>query len=239
MAKTLFVLAVDPSSPYNSVKDLTEALKKKGDKAAYAYVSPTANVASVMYKQRTGIQALGVPFNANVQTLSEMRSSQIDFQFLDGTSAMGLISAGRLRALAVTTPRRSALMPDTPTMAESGVPEFDVSPWWGVFLPANVPQPVVDKLESWFNQFVAMEDTRIFLTKLPSPWLGLHTGCVRSICRIRTARARWLGICRPPRRAHARNRRIAAAPESDAPTGGTDAPATRAPTAECRFYRSL
>jgi len=166
LAKTFFVLAVDPGSPYNSVRDLTEALKKKGDKAAYAYISPTANVASALYKQRTGIQALGVPFTANVQTLSEMRSGQIDFQFLDGTSALGLIAAGRLRALAVTTPQRSALMPDTPTMTEAGVSEYDVSPWWAVFLPANAPQPVVDKLEGWFNQIVAMEDTKTFLAKL-------------------------------------------------------------------------
>jgi len=166
LAKTFFVLTVDSGSPYTSVRELTEALKTKGNKAAYAYVSPTANVASALYKQRAGIQALAVPFTANVQTLSEMRSGQIDFQFLDGTSALGLIAGGRLRALAVTTPQRSTLMPDIPTMAEAGVPEYDVSPWWAVFLPANAPQPVVDKLESWFNQIVGMEDTKTFLAKL-------------------------------------------------------------------------
>lgn len=51
-------------------------------------------------------------------------------------------------------------------MAESGIPDFDVSPWWAVFLPPNAPKPIVDKLEGWFNQIVATEDTRTFLTKL-------------------------------------------------------------------------
>jgi len=166
LAKIFFVLAVDANSPYKSVAELTEVLKKKGSKGAYAFISPTANVASALYKRGTGIQALGVPYKANVQTLSEMQSGQLDFQFIDGGSAFGLIAAGRLRALAVTTPKRAALMPDIPTMAESGVPGFDITPWWAVFLPPNAPRPVVDKLESWFNQIVAMEDTRSFLAKL-------------------------------------------------------------------------
>jgi len=166
LAKIFFVLAVDGNSPHKSVAELTEALKKKGQKGAYAFISPTANVASALYKRKTGIQALGVPYKANVQTLPEMQSGQLDFQFIDGGSALGLIAAGRLRALAVTTPRRAALMPDVPTMAESGIPDFDVSPWWAVFLPPNAPKPIVDKLEGWFNQIVATEDTRTFLTKL-------------------------------------------------------------------------
>ncbi len=166
LARTFFVLTVGPNSPYNSVRELTEAMKKKGEKGSYAYLSPTANVASALYKHITGIQTLGVPYKANVQTLSEMQTGQIDFQFIDGTSALALIAAGRMRALAVTTSQRVALMPDIPTMAESGAPEFDVTPWWAVFLPPNAPQPVVDKLESWFNQIVAMDDTKTFLTKV-------------------------------------------------------------------------
>ena len=163
LARVFFILTVDPKTPYKTVKELTEAMKKKGDKATYAYASPTALASTELYKARGGIQAVGVPFKTSGAAFPEMQSGQIDFQFIDSVFGLEQIRAGKMRGLAVTSAQRSSVMPELPTMAESGIPEFDISPWWAVYLPANAPQPVVDKLEGWFNQIVAMEETKKFL----------------------------------------------------------------------------
>jgi len=163
LARVFFVLTVHPNTPYKTVKELTEAMKKKGDKATYAYASPTALASTELYKSRTGIQAVGVPFKTSGAAFPEMQSGQIDFQFIDSVFGLEQIRAGKIRGLAVTSLQRSSVMPELPTMAESGIPEFDISPWWAVYLPANAPQPVVEKLEGWFNQIVAMEETKKFL----------------------------------------------------------------------------
>jgi tripartite-type tricarboxylate transporter receptor subunit TctC len=73
--------------------------------------------------------------------------------------------AGRIRAIAVTSAKRSSVLPDVPTLAEAGYPGIELTPWWGVFLPAGTPQPIVDKLASSFDRIVAMPETTEFLTK--------------------------------------------------------------------------
>ena len=166
LAKVFFVLTVDSKSPHTTVKGLTDAMEKLGDKANYAYASPTALAATELYKVRTGIQALGIPFKTALETLSAMQDRQIDFQFVDSVLALQQIRAGRLRGLAVTSAERSGTLPELPTMIEAGIPEFDVSPWWAVFLPANAPQQVVEKLESWFNRITAAEDSKSFLANM-------------------------------------------------------------------------
>ena len=164
LAKVFFVLTVDPNSPYKTVKDLTEAMKKKGDKASFAYASPTALASSELYKARTGIQALGIPFKTSGASDPEMQIGKIDFEFIDSVFGLEALRSGKRRGLAVTSLKRSSVMPDIPTMAEAaGIKEFDVSPWWAVYLPANAPAPVVAKLEGWFNQIVADPETTKFL----------------------------------------------------------------------------
>ena len=73
--------------------------------------------------------------------------------------------AGRIRALAVTSTKRSSVLPDVPTLAEAGYPGIELTPWWGVFLPAGAPQPVVDKLVASFDRILAMPETTDFLTR--------------------------------------------------------------------------
>ena len=159
-----FILTVDPKTQYKSVKELTEAMKKKGEKATFAYASPTALASTELYKARAGLQGVGIPFKTSGAALPEMQSGQIDYQFIDSVFGLEQIRSGKVRALAVTSAQRSSVLPEIPTMAEAaGIPEFDISPWWAVYLPANAPQPVVDKLEGWFNQIVAMEETKKFL----------------------------------------------------------------------------
>ena len=161
--RTTFFLMVNGKSPHRTVPELTAALRAAGSKASYAYGSPPALAAAEFYKFRAGLQSVGIAYKTAVATLGEMYSGELDFQFIDATFAMTQIRAGKMRALAITSGQRSALI-DLPTMAEAaGIPEFDIAPWWAVFLPAGVPQPVVARLEGWFNQVVALDDTRKYL----------------------------------------------------------------------------
>jgi tripartite-type tricarboxylate transporter receptor subunit TctC len=161
--RTTFILMVDANSPHRTVAGLTEALRAKGNKASYGYGSPPALAAAELYKARVGLQALGISYKTSVASMPEMYSGALDFQFIDATFASAQMRAGKLRGLAITSGQRSSLI-DLPTMAEAAnIPEFDIAPWWGVFLPAGAPQPIVSRLESWFNQIAVMDDTRKYL----------------------------------------------------------------------------
>ncbi len=163
LQKTYFILMVRADAPWKNVVELTEAMKKKGDKASYAYGSPPALAAAELYKARTGLQATGIAYRTSMASLPQMFSGEIDFQFIDATQGTPLLEGGKLRALAVTTTQRVPGI-NIPTMAEAAnIPEFDIAPVWGVLLPAGAPAPIVAQLESWFAEIMKMDDTRRFL----------------------------------------------------------------------------
>ncbi len=154
---------VRADAPWKTVAELTEAMKKKGDKASYGYGSPPALASAEFYKARAGLQAVGIPYKTSMASLAEMFSGELDFQFIDATQGMPLLQGGKLRGLAVTTGQRVPGI-DLPTMAEAAnIPEFDIAPAWGVLLPAGAPAPIVERLETWFGQIMKMDATRQYL----------------------------------------------------------------------------
>ena len=158
--RTTFFLMVNAKSPHRNVAELTAALRAAGNKASYGYGSPPALAAAELYKHRAGLQAVGISYKTSAATLPEMYSGALDFQFIDANFGTQQLKGGKLRALAITSGQRSTIL-DLPTMAEAAnIPEFDIAPWWGVFLPAGAPPQVVSRLEVWFNQIGAMEETR-------------------------------------------------------------------------------
>src|SRR5690606_8109979 len=143
-----FILTVRPESGWNTVAELTAAMKQKGAKASYGFGSPPALGSAELYKARKGLQAVGIPYRTAMQSLPQMFAGELDFQFFDSTQGTPLVSSGKLRGLAITSARRVAGV-DLPTMAEAAdIPEFDIAPTWGVFLPAGAPPAVVAKLEA-------------------------------------------------------------------------------------------
>ena len=163
LQRSYFILMVRPEAPWNTVAELTEAMKQKGAKATYAYGSPPALASAELYKARAGLQAVAIPYRTSMVSLPEMFSGELDFQFMDATQGTPLLKSGKLRGLAVTAGQRIPNV-DLPTMAEAaGIPEFDIAPAWGVFLPAGAPASIVARLESWFGQIVNMDATREFL----------------------------------------------------------------------------
>lgn len=163
MQRSYFILMVRGDAPWHSVAELTAAMRLKGDKASYAYGSPPALASAELYKARAGLTAVGIPYKTSMSSLGEMFSGELDFQFMDSTQGTPLMQSGKLRGLAITAGARVHGV-DLPTMAEAAnIPEFDIAPTWGVFLPANAPPAIVARLESWFIQIVNMDDTKRFL----------------------------------------------------------------------------
>jgi tripartite-type tricarboxylate transporter receptor subunit TctC len=157
-----FMLVVDAKSPYRTVAELTEAMKKKGDKASYAYAAPTGRIMGELYRNAHGLKAVDISYRSAPDSLNEMLSGKLDFGMHDPVFSLAQEREGRLRILAVSTGTRLEALPNHPTMAELGIP-MDLTGWWAAMVPAGTPKPIIDKIHQWFVQMVSSEDTKKFL----------------------------------------------------------------------------
>ena len=157
-----FVVAVDASKPFRSISDLISHLKSKPGNGFYGTQSNSGLIAAEWLKSKTGLETVSVPFKVTGDAFASLLSGQIDFMSVDSTWAKG---QSKVRILAVTAAKRSATLPEVPTLAEAGMPGIDVAPWWGVVVPAGTPRPIIDKLAGWFNQITASEETKQFLAR--------------------------------------------------------------------------
>jgi len=157
-----FVVAVDAGKPFRSIADLVSHLKAKPGHGFYGTQSNSGQIAAELFKTRTGLETVYVPFKVTGDAFTNLLAGQIDFMSVDSTWARG---QPKVRILAVTAAKRAGTMPDIPTLAEAGVPGIDIAPWWGVVVPAGTPRPIIDKLAGWFNQITGSEETRQFLAR--------------------------------------------------------------------------
>lgn len=142
------VLVANPAFPAGNAKTLIELASAKPNTITYA-VSGTGGVnhfAGALFSRITGTQLINVPYKGGPQALTDLIGGQVQVMF--GTAAITLVQvrAGRLKALGVSTAKRSPLLPDVPTIAESGAPGYEMSIWWGVLAPAGTPAAIVDRL---------------------------------------------------------------------------------------------
>jgi tripartite-type tricarboxylate transporter receptor subunit TctC len=169
-----FVLMVDAKQPMRTIADLSAHLRARAGKGSFGVVAATGVIGGEMYKARTGLAFNRAQYKDLTTMMNDLLAGSTDFILNDSSWAVEMTRSGKLRALAVTSGHRLSAMPDVPTFEEAGVKGYpDLSPWWAVYVPAKTPQPVVDKLEGWFNQIVAMEETRKFLLNIATdPWPG-------------------------------------------------------------------
>jgi tripartite-type tricarboxylate transporter receptor subunit TctC len=161
--KQPFMVMVAAASPYKTLAELTEAMRKKGEKASYAQSNTSGKVMGELYKQAAGLKAVDVPYRTANDSLNDFQSGAIDYGTMDPVFALSQARAGRLRMLAVSTAQRMQAVPDIPTMTEAGVPGVELLTWFAVMVPAATPKPVVAKLNTWFNQVLSTEETKNFL----------------------------------------------------------------------------
>lgn len=148
VADVPLVLVVNPAQPVASVKELIALAKAKPGALAFASSGNAAapHLAGEAFKIATGTDMLHVPYKGSGPALTDLMGGQVQLMFDSLPSSMPFIQGGKLRALAVTTALRSSALPNLPTVAESGVPGYDMSTWYGVWAPAGTPREVVARL---------------------------------------------------------------------------------------------
>ena len=143
------VLVVHPSIPVRNVRELVALAKAQPGKLTFGSTGPgqTSHLNGEYLKLLAGIDMVHVPYKGSGPLLPDLLSGQISMNFSTAGDAINLMKSGRLRAIAVTSPRRMAGLPEVPTMDESGYPGYDVSNWNGLWVPARTPKDVVDRLQ--------------------------------------------------------------------------------------------
>ena len=151
------ILVANPQVPANTVAELVALAKAKPELLAYASVgngSP-GHLAGELFKLRTGTQMTHIPYRGGGPAVTDVISGQVPLLWVSIPAAAQFVKAGKLKALAVSTLKRSAAFPDVPTVQETGVPDFEVDSWYAMFVPARTPQPVIDRLNRTLNTIVA------------------------------------------------------------------------------------
>jgi tripartite-type tricarboxylate transporter receptor subunit TctC len=155
------VLVVHPSLPVNSVKELIALAKARPGTLSYAGdTASAAYLAGELFKYMTGTSIVHVPYKGNAPALTDTLAGHVPFMFSGTLSSLPYVKAGRLKALAVTSAQRSPLAPELPTLIESGLPGFEVSPWYGVVAPVRTPKEVIGSLNSEIVKVLRTPDVK-------------------------------------------------------------------------------
>lgn len=151
------LMVANATAPFKDVKELVAQLKAKPDRYAYASAgSGTApHFAAELFKLSAGVVMLGVPYKGSAPAIGDTIGGQTQVMFPSLFTALPHVKGGKLKALAVAGPKRSALLPDVPTMKEAGVDGVEVEQWYGFFAPAKTPKPVIDRINKALNQVLA------------------------------------------------------------------------------------
>lgn len=156
------LLVVGPSLPARNLQDLIALAKAKPGAIKYGTggSGTPAHLTTELLRLMTGIQLLHVPYKGTGQSVTDLLGGQIDFVFASPPVAAAHVKSGKLRALAASSAKRTPLAPDIPTVAESGLPGFDMVTWWGAVVPAKTPAPIIDRLNATLRKSLEFADTQ-------------------------------------------------------------------------------
>ena len=156
------VLVINPALPVNSVAELLAYAKANPGKLNFASSGngTSIHLSGELFKTMTGVQMAHVPYKGSAPALQDLMGGSVQLMFDNLPSSLALIKAGKLKALAVTSLARAAALPDVPTLAESGLPGFEASSWFGLLAPAGTPQPVIAKLNSEIAKWLASPEAK-------------------------------------------------------------------------------
>ena len=156
------VLAVPPEVPAKTVAELVALAKAQPGKLSYGHagVGTSQHLGAELFKYMANVDIASVPYRGTTALMPDLLSGRIAMSFANIVNVLPLAKEGKLRALAITSIKRSALAPDLPTMAESGFPGFEAVPWFGLLAPSGTPKDIIDKLHSETAKALAMPDVR-------------------------------------------------------------------------------
>jgi tripartite-type tricarboxylate transporter receptor subunit TctC len=160
--QTANLLVVRPSLPIHSVKDLIDAAKASPGKLTYGSTGTGSSnhLSMELFKSLAKVDILHVPYKGSAPMTTDLLGGHIDVAFDNTPNVLPHVKAGAMRAIGISSMTRSTLAPDVPTVAESGVPGYDVTVWFGIVGPAGMPSDVVSKLNGELNRILAMPDVK-------------------------------------------------------------------------------
>ncbi|HEX7249423.1 MAG TPA: tripartite tricarboxylate transporter substrate binding protein [Burkholderiales bacterium] len=171
------VLVLNNDVPAHSVPELIELLKKNPGKFDFASGSTgsTGHLAGELFKQMTGTFMVHIPYKGAAPAVTDLLAGRVHLMFDNLASALPNIRSGKVRALAVTTLKRTAFLKDVPTLDESGLKGFDMTTWWGVMAPAKTPEPVVERLSAGIEAAIRAPDVKERLAAMGSETPAVRT----------------------------------------------------------------
>jgi tripartite-type tricarboxylate transporter receptor subunit TctC len=174
VASTPNVLVVNPSIPASTVKEFIAYAKANPNKLNFGSGSTgsAGHLAGELFKTMAGVEMTHIPYKGAAPAMTDLIGGQIQLMFDNLASSLAQVRAGKVKAIAVTTAKRTALAPDLPTIAESGLPGFDISTWFGIFAPGGIPKDVAARLHEEFARALAQPDVREKMLNLGAEPVG-------------------------------------------------------------------
>jgi len=196
LANLAIVLVVNPATNVRSIADLVAYAKAKPGQVLYASVGAGSlpHLCGVMFAQRAGIELTHIPYPGSPQGILDVIAGRITMMFAPASGIIGHVAAGKLAAVATAADKRPVALPDVPTMAEAGMPDFDTSLWLGLLAPAGTPRPIVDKLADAAHK--AMHAPAAIETLRKQGYEPLDAGPDAFAAVIRSEITRWGALAR-------------------------------------------
>jgi tripartite-type tricarboxylate transporter receptor subunit TctC len=186
------VLALHPSVPASSVKELIALAREKSLLAGSSGIGATGHLAIELFNLMAGVKLVHVPYKGGGPAMSDLVGGQVNLIFATTASSIPHLKSGRIKGIAVTTAKRSALLPDLPTISESGLAGFDANNWYGLVVPAKTPRAIIDQLNAEVTKILAMPDVKTILFNQgldPAPGTPEQFGAY-----IKSERAKWAKV---------------------------------------------
>ncbi|WP_348273444.1 4-oxalomesaconate tautomerase [Piscinibacter sp. XHJ-5] len=188
------LMVASSTVPVKDVKDLVAQLKAKPDKYTYASAGngTAPHFAAELFKLNAGVVMLGVPYKGSAPAVGDTIGGQTQFMFPSLFTALPHVKSGKLRALAVAGPKRSALMPDVPTLKEAGVDGVDVQQWYGFFAPAKTPKPIIEQINKALNQVLSDKE---IIKRIEDHGADVETSTPEQLGElVKSELAKWKGV---------------------------------------------
>ncbi len=194
VANALNVLVVHPSLPAKTVKEVIAIAKARPGELSFGSSGPgaTDHLAGELFKSLTGVNMVHVPYKGGAPAMLDLMAGQVQTVFSTVSTAIGAIKGGKVRAIAMTGDKRFELMPELPTIAEAGVPGFEVRNWYGVFVPAGTPREIVARLNAELAKVLQMADVKSKL--LESGIEALYSTPEQFAAYIQSETQRWAKV---------------------------------------------
>ncbi|VCU71759.1 Tripartite tricarboxylate transporter family receptor [Pigmentiphaga humi] len=185
------ILVASPSLGVDNVKQLIAYARSHPDKLNYGSIGAgsSTHLAAELMKADARIDLTHIPYKGSAPAIADLLGGRIQMMFDGGPSSLPHVQSGRLKLLAVTSAKRFSYLPEVPTVAESGLPNYDVTPWWGIVAPAGTPQPIVDRLAA---EIADITRNRVLRDKLGKQGVELVASTPAEFgALIETEIARW------------------------------------------------